>query len=278
MENTEAQDREISWLFEEAKSQLDKIENNSKQHKKQVLKELAKSLETKIPLDSTCIEITNQFRGKISESFVRQSLDNKYKQSHRVENAKKQNKKQNPSKHSERVEKLASLSTLNQENRNDKIIVVEASGQSMIQENENTDNDSNKNSFEEKEITNEPHNIWTPPNLVSKTEPQPVLKKKDHLDECAGCQELQAKIIELSDALKKATQFVIADQPNSQDKSLENSNIIQFEYSMVFDKMQKYLAQLFPKIHSYGDVWLKGQIDKKTGKVISIDFGRLNQT
>ena len=46
---------------------------------------------------------------------------------------------------------------------------------------------------------------------------------------------------------------------------------------MEFDKMQKYLALLYPKIGPHGDVWLKGQIDKKTDKVISLDFGRINQ-
>jgi hypothetical protein len=97
------------------------------------------------------------------------------------------------------------------------------------------------------------------------------------LKECSGCQELNAKVIELSDALKKATQFVIADKTVYPVQSHESSEIVQFEYSMEFDKMQKYLAPLFPKIGPHGDVWLKGQIDKKTDKVISLDFGRLNQ-
>jgi hypothetical protein len=88
----EFQDEEILWLFDDARTKLEKIEGNSKQQKKQVIKDLAKSLEDKIRTDTICIEITNQLRGQISESFVRQSLDDKYKQSHRVENAKKQNK------------------------------------------------------------------------------------------------------------------------------------------------------------------------------------------
>ena len=280
MENSENLDKEISWLFDEARSHLEKIRTNADQQKKQIVRNLAKSLEGKIPIDSICIEITNQLNGRVSESFVRQCLDDKYKQSHRAENAKKQNRKQTPYKNKEDLEKLATLTSLNQEDHNDKIIMVEANGQALVQR-EGNDNPHDELflNLKDPSTTDE-----TKTRLSSKMsrddEPKQQLELKSAdsgLKECSGCQELHAKVIELSDALKKATQFEIADKTVYPDQSPETNDIVLFEYSMVFDKMQKYLAPLYLKIGPHGDVWLKGQIDKKTSKVVSLDFGRINQ-
>jgi hypothetical protein len=281
MEIAEDQDKEISCLFDEARSHLDNIENNSKQQKKQVVKDLAKRLEGKIPIDSICIEITNQLRGRISESFVRQCLDDKYKQRHRSDNAKKRYKEPNPIE-LEQVNDtlLAAVTTLKEENEGDTIITIESNGQAFIQRKGN-DNPAEEPflNLKDPSTTDE-----TKTRLSSKMscydEPKQQLKLKPFdsgIKECSGCQQLHAKVIELSDALKKATQFVIAGKTVYPDQSHETSDIVQFEYSMEFDKMQKYLAPLYPKIGPHGDVWLKGKIDKKTDKIISLDFGRINQ-
>lgn len=111
-------------------------------------------------------------------------------------------------------------------------------------------------------------------------EPKQQLKSKpvdSSLKECSGCQELLAKVIELSDTLKKVTPFVISGKTVYLVQSHETSDIVQFEDNMEFDKMQKYLAPLYPKIGPHGDLWLNGKIDKKTDKIISLDFGRVNQ-
>ncbi len=129
----EAHDEKIICLFDEARSQLEKIENNSKQQKKQAIKDLAKSLEGKIPNNSIYIEITNQLRGRVSESFVRPCLDDKYKQSYRVQNANKQNKKQTHDDSKDEVEKLASVASLNQELAENQTILVGANGKALVQ-------------------------------------------------------------------------------------------------------------------------------------------------
>ena len=83
----------VSVVFvEEAKAKLDKIEGQAKKEKRQVTIDLAKDLEGKIPIDSISVEIVTQLCGRISESFIHQCLDDKYKQKHRVENAKKTKK------------------------------------------------------------------------------------------------------------------------------------------------------------------------------------------
>jgi hypothetical protein len=51
---------------------------------------LAKDLEGKIPTDTISVEIVNQLRGRVSQQFIHNCLEMKYKQKHRIENAKKQ--------------------------------------------------------------------------------------------------------------------------------------------------------------------------------------------
>jgi hypothetical protein len=81
-------------LFEAARNKLDKIDTKSKKEKKQVVNDLAKNLEGKIATDTISVQIVNQLRGRVSELFIHQCLDEKYKQKHLVENARKQKRQQ----------------------------------------------------------------------------------------------------------------------------------------------------------------------------------------
>ena len=92
--NDETNEAEISSLFNDARDKLDGINKEAKKEKKQVIIQLAKDLDGKIPTDTISIEIVNQLRGKVSERFIRKCLDEKYKQNHRAENARKQRKRQ----------------------------------------------------------------------------------------------------------------------------------------------------------------------------------------
>jgi hypothetical protein len=85
---------ELYAVFEEAKSKLDNIDIRAKNEKKQVIIQLAKDLEGKVPTDTISIEIVNQPRGRVSERFIHECLDDKYKQKYRVENAKKRKNKE----------------------------------------------------------------------------------------------------------------------------------------------------------------------------------------
>jgi len=208
MENTENLDNVLVGLFENARTEFDKIDNNSKQQKNQVIKDLAKSLEGKIPIDSICIEITNQLRSRVSESFVRQCLDDKYKQSHRADNAKKQNRKQTSDKLKEKVEKLASVTTLNQEDQNDKIIIVEATGQALVQTDPDySDNDNsllnNEDPFDKNIATGKDSS-----NIHHQKEKQKGILK---LRECPSCIEVNSENVQLKEIIKKQNQFTTAD-------------------------------------------------------------------
>ncbi|PWU78963.1 MAG: hypothetical protein DLM72_19725 [Candidatus Nitrosopolaris wilkensis] len=92
-EGIETTDEEILSLFQHAIVELDRIEDESKIEKKKIVQRFAKSLERKIPTNTVAIEIVNQLRGRVSERFIRECLDQKYKQEHRVNNAKKQKQK-----------------------------------------------------------------------------------------------------------------------------------------------------------------------------------------
>jgi len=86
----EPNDEEISLLFEDAREELHKEDARSKDKKKQIITDLAKSLEEKnVATDTISVEIVNQLRGQVSERFIRECLPEKYKQKIRVDNAKK---------------------------------------------------------------------------------------------------------------------------------------------------------------------------------------------
>lgn len=103
-------DEEIENIFRRANSQLDEIDANANKEKRTVVKELAIELEGQIPLDTISIEIVTQLRGIVSERFIRECLDNKYKQGYRTVNANRQKEK----RQKEKSKILAAVTPLNQ--------------------------------------------------------------------------------------------------------------------------------------------------------------------
>src|SRR5215471_3036323 len=81
---------EISQLFKNAIIKISQIDIQAVKKKKKIVKDLARDLEGKIRLDTICMEIVHQLDGRVSERFIRQSLDKKYKDTPKAENAKKQ--------------------------------------------------------------------------------------------------------------------------------------------------------------------------------------------
>lgn len=87
----------VEVLFQNAIAELQqvqRIQRDARNKKKDIIKRLAKNLEGKIGTDLICIEITKKLTGIVSERFVRKCLEEKYKQSYRTENARKQKEKQ----------------------------------------------------------------------------------------------------------------------------------------------------------------------------------------
>jgi hypothetical protein len=119
---------EISQLFKNAIIKIDQIDKQAEKKKKEIVKGLARDLEGKIQLETICMEITNQLDGRVSDRFIRECLEKKYKQKFKAENAKKQ---KILDKAEEGSENLAALTPLKQQQeehpkRTEQIISVQS--------------------------------------------------------------------------------------------------------------------------------------------------------
>src|SRR3954451_8313854 len=163
------QDDEINSLFDDARKELAKVDENAKELKKDIVKNLAKKLEGKIPTDTISIEIVNQLCGSVSERFVRECLPEKYKQKHKIENAKKQKKQKQ-----EENNNLAAVTPLD----NKEVIIVDTDGRSssFLQRD---DEDSSKTESDDS-IDNK---TFTQSSSSSQLEQEHKIKNpKDHID------------------------------------------------------------------------------------------------
>ena len=67
--NIEYPNKEIPFLFEEAKEKLDKIEREANEKKKDIVIKLTKDLEIEIPKDIICQAIVEQLDGRVSRNL-----------------------------------------------------------------------------------------------------------------------------------------------------------------------------------------------------------------
>jgi hypothetical protein len=132
--SSESNEKAISFCFQSAIKKLDRVDANVEKKKKQIVQDLAKSLEGKIPTDRIATEITHQLHGKVSERLVDGCLDEKYKQKHRVENARKRKKKH------QHTENLAALILL--EEKPQQQIAATKDGKSVIINETSSDTDT----------------------------------------------------------------------------------------------------------------------------------------
>jgi hypothetical protein len=118
-------EEEISLRVQVAIEKLDKVDADAEKEKRQIVQDLAKDLEGKIPTNRIANEIVHQLHGKkISPRTIRNCLDEKYKENYRVENARKQKRK-------ESTEDLAALMPLEQEKAKQQIAATK-DGKSVI--------------------------------------------------------------------------------------------------------------------------------------------------
>jgi hypothetical protein len=130
-------EEQLSAVFEEAKSKLDSIDIRAKNEKKQVIVQLAKDLEGKVPTDTVSIEIVNQLRGRVSERFIHECLDDKYKQKYRVENAKK---RRNKEEKGNQEKNLAAVTLLNREAKRKVMIIIDNQGRMEVVDDDKSQN------------------------------------------------------------------------------------------------------------------------------------------
>jgi hypothetical protein len=235
---------------------------------------LAKNLEGKIPTDTICMEITNHLSGRVSDRFVRECLDERYKNKVHVDIAKMQ---KNHSLKDKVIDKLAVLPPLGQ--------VIEEGEREEEKEDIIIDTDGII-SIEEKgePTTTTDFSVMTDKTIVPVSYPQEhqLKEKTNHgLEECPSGKEPVDENRE--DALEKSSQVTIANEmvtseepANTHDDEMDKS-ILHFEFPIYHKKLQNQMDLLFRKSGIDGKVWFNGKIDIKTGKVISKNFGRIEE-
>jgi hypothetical protein len=292
-ESEENHDAEVTRLFEDARDKLESIEASSKKQKRQIVVELAKSLEGKIATESICADIVSQLHGQVSAGFIRECLDEKYKQKHRVANARKQHKQRKGQQQKPgSSEDLAKVTTLNQEDDKVKkeLIILDVDGRAMPQENKDEQNDEVEDG-KQSSIPGAPstakHGSLTelqspyPQEQQQEQEEREGTYNNDYPNNNHGLEDDEV------DA-EPEKEFEVSLQPDGQDGTADISaqnnkpnelkgDVMDFEFHMLYGRVSKYMAPLFQKIGDGGKVWFCGKIDKNTGKVISSSLGRLSQ-
>jgi len=275
-------DADITRLFEDARDKLERVEANSKRQKKQIVVDLAKSLEGKVPTDTISMEITNQLRGQVSEGFVRQCLEEKYKQKTRVKNALKQQKKQQPQQEPNPIDDLAKVTTLNQDAEKKDVIILDAEGRSMLQAEEEDDGD------EEEEIEDNHSPVANVPS-TTKNRPFSNPEEQQHeepedtydydcLDNGAVLKDSEQDK-EIEELCQSSGQGEIGDISNHNDKPcVPEGDILNFEFCMLNGTVRKYMTPTYK--NSGGDsgkIWFSGKINRNTGKIVHASLGRINE-
>jgi hypothetical protein len=197
--NTRASEHEeIALLFRMATDKLGQVEANAEKEKQQIVRDLARELERFRPIDRIASEIVEELREKVSKSVIYAALDERYKTSYRVQNARKR-KKQKENK----TGSLAPTSEL-------KPLVVDTSGystQQLVSETYSSDaGDDNKPQ------DNEPVNINEKQKVGGNTDTNSSPPVTREVTECEHCQLKNSRIKELEDIVRKTTQLTPANQ------------------------------------------------------------------
>jgi hypothetical protein len=202
-QNAIEREAEISQLFKNAIIKIDQVDKQADRKKKEIVKDLARDLEGKIRLDTICMEIVHQLDGRVSERFIRQSLDEKYKDTPKAENAKKQ---KILGKTEESSENLAALTPLKQQQeeypkRTEQIISVQSSQAGAI---ERIEEAQSALAFTTKQEA----------NIDNKVAGQ---NRSDDGKECPSCKEKDFANHELAEALSMQTTLVSAEEISLQE-------------------------------------------------------------
>jgi hypothetical protein len=243
---------------------------------------LAKNLEGKIPTDTISIEIINQLRGQVSERFIRECLDEKYKQKVRVENARKQKYQIRQEEEDKASGKLAAVTPLNQdeEDENKKVIILDTDGRISFQDDEEQEerrqpSTTTTDSFT---ITGKP---FVATSYQQQQQEQEIKEQTNNgLEErsCIGlCDENQVESPEKSSQLITTAEDDMLVEEISASTNENDIDILPFEFSMIYRELRNHLAPLHTKIGDHGKVWFSGKINKNTGVVVSSNLGRINQ-
>jgi hypothetical protein len=262
-------EKDIEFLVGNAIERLTIVMENAQKENKQIVSDLAKDLEGIIPMDTICTEIIIRLDGYLSPRTIRKYLDEKYKIKSRVDNARKQ-KKNNQSS-------LAASGPLNKVS--DTLVIDDSKEISFPDE-------VYKQSIQPREISviqdrEAIQSISRNESLNSTEQKQSSLGQVNTgLTKCLGCIEKEERIKELEEAFQKVQQFTAADKmgpsvaTETEGLNEKIEEPLEFEVSMKELEIRKYIN----KIPYPGAIWFSGRIDRRSGKIINFDLGRLDQS
>lgn len=277
-------DDEINRLFDDARSQIEKIDGKAKQQKKKIVVDLAKRLEEKIAKDSISAEIVIQLHDQVSPSFIRECLGEEYKQKHRIANARKRQKlQQEPVS----PEKLATLPLLNQEAPK-KMVMLGVDGQEMLQEEQGDDDQDDEGEDDRQSTITKGASITKHVPLTELELPQPQKQQEESEKPITGYPDdryLQMEDVELEEEFEEPSQSIVPDKtspaaPSSihyNESGAPEDDILDFEFSMVFGDIQEYVSSLYRRTSDNSEVWFNGIIDTKTKKIVHAGLGRTSK-
>ena len=244
----EANEQEISRCVKAAIEKLDRVDANAEKEKTQIVKDLAKDLEGKIPTDSICNEIVHQLHGKVLPRTIRNCLDEKYKERRRAENARKQKRK-------ESTEDLAASVPLEQEKPKQQIAVTQ-DGNSVIMNDTSTNTEASPISSDG---ANEPHGqnaIGTNANNEERT------TDTDTKEEPVVTHSLND---EITSTIKQ-----------TEDLTDTKKEVLVSHISMPFENLRRDMSAVFQSTKGIGNVFFKVWVDLGT-RLVEIDFCGITQ-
>jgi hypothetical protein len=298
---TISEHEEIALLFRAATDKLDKVDDDAKKEKQQIVRDLARDLEKFRPIDRIASEIVEELRKKVSKSVVYAALDEKYKTSYRVQNARKQKKKK------QEAESLAPTSELKQvvidtSGRTTQQQVSEpdsfdvAEGESLRQQQIGVKQDNESVTITENDVGN--GSGTSPPQseqgiktgidininsdiTASKSAQQEEAQRGNGISSvgqqpvCKHCQAKAAKIMELEEALAVRTDTSI----KSAEVLYRSTNGSQrCEFSVPFESLRRHMVYFNWNGPPPDRVWFTGRFNHKTGKVVDVRIGRPTDT
>jgi hypothetical protein len=257
----ESRDQEIDSIFDYARDKLAKVDENAKEQKKKIVIDLAKRLEGKIPIETISIEIVNQLRGQVSQRLIHEILPEKYKQKHRVENAKKQKKIQKDEN------KLAAVAPLKQaeehqedeELKNKEVMVTDIDGRTILYYQNKDEDRPSSTAIDTSSLTEGGFSQSSYNAKKNKEQEQPIEKPN----------QLTVTSTDMGNT------EIVADASSSQMSYSNDKDILSFEFSLSRKDVQSYLDS--SKSNTDDKVWLNVKVDLKTGKAIFATTGRQYQ-
>ncbi len=272
-------DKEISSLVEGVKRKLEKVDSEAKGKKKDIINEFAKSLEGKFREDTIAMVIVHELKGVVSERFIHECLHEKYKQKHRVLNAKKQ-KKRIDDKLAVAPPSKSVMDKEDQEENTEKDIkqpmLVNVDGSISIQNHDDGESDIDTQDLD---TSNYEISIYYP----QQQQPPPEENNYDkEIDESSNFKEISSSENQNPDDGQDLEQLISIDENNvmseNKNKIISSNYILDLEFSMPFDRLKRHMAPLFSKIGKSGLIWFRIKVNTKKSEIIYYDFGRKGES